>query len=304
MLNAISKTKKNKGLQKAQARTAYLFCLPSMLFIFVFIIIPFSMSVVYSFTNRMLVPRVGRVMEFKGFDNYIKVFTNATSQRAFINTALYALMVVPVIIILGTILAVYVNKQIKGVKYFRAIYFSPQVVTMTVVAVVWSFIFSPGASGLMNSFLKVFGIPPQTWLADSNWALACIALMFIWQSLGLQMIILLGGLQYIPGELYEAALLDGCSTVQKFFYVTIPLLRNTMVYVLVSVTISTLKLFTQVYVLTNGGPRNSTTSVVYLLYKAGFLNNQLGYSSAIAVVFFLIVMVISLVQNYLLKENG
>lgn len=293
----------NKGLRRAQFRTACIFCIPALFFIVLFIILPFSMSVIYSFTDRMLVQRVGKAIEFVGFDNYIKVFTNSMSKRAFVNTGIYAVMVVPAIIVLGTILAVYVNRPLKGVRGFRAIYFSPQVVTMTVVAVVWSFIFSPGSSGLLNSFIGLFGIPPQTWLSNANQALACIAVMFIWQSLGLQMIIILGGLQYIPEELYEAALLDGCNSVQKFFYVTIPLLRNTMVYVIVSVTISTLKLFTQVYVLTNGGPQNSTVSVVYLLYRVGFLNNQLGYSSAIAVVFFLIVMIISLFQNFLLKER-
>ena len=296
-------SKGNKGLQRAQARTAYVLCLPALIFIAIFIILPFSMSVIYSFTDRMLVQRAGKAVEFTGLANYIKVLTNSTSQKAFRNTAIYAVMVVPAIVVLGTVLAVYVNRQLRGVKIFRAIYFSPQVVTMTVVAVVWSFIFSPGSTGLLNSFLGLFGIKAQTWLSDPKWALACIAIMFIWQSLGLQMIIILGGLQYIPEELYEAALLDGCNSVQKFFYVTIPLLRNTMVYVLVSVTISTLKLFTQVYVLTNGGPQNATVSVVYLLYKVGFLNNQLGYSSAIAVVFFLIVMIISLIQNFLIRER-
>lgn len=294
---------KKGGLLRDQARTAKLFCFPAMLFITLFIIIPFLLSIYYSFTNKMLVPRVGRETSFVGLQNYLKVFTNETTRRAFINTGVYALMVVPAIVVLGTILAVLVNRPIKSVKYFRAIYFSPQVVTMTVVAVVWSFIFSPGDSGLMNSILRSFGIAPQTWLQDSKWALFCIAVMYIWQSLGLEMVIILGGLQYISGELYEACDLDGCGPVQKFFYITVPLLKNTMVYVLLSVTINTLKLFTQVYVLTNGGPQDSTVSVVYQLYKVGFMNNQQGYSSAIAVVFFIIVLGISLLQNYLLRDK-
>ncbi|ADK82721.1 binding-protein-dependent transport systems inner membrane component [Sediminispirochaeta smaragdinae DSM 11293] len=295
--------RRSHHIRDGQTATAWLFCAPALLSVFLFYLIPFCLSIAYSFTNKMLVPRIGRSTEFVGVGNYLKIFSNDIAAKAFVNTGLYALMVVPAIMVIGTILAVFVNRQVKGVKTFRAIYFSPQVVTMTVVAVVWSFIFSPGESGLLNSFLGLIGIPPQSWLQNSNQALFCIAVMYIWQSLGLQMIIILGGLQYIPEELYEAGRLDGCSIVQKFLYITVPLLKNTLVYVLISTTINTLKLFTQVYVLTNGGPNHSTTSVVYLLYKAGFINSQLGYSSAIAVVFFLIVLIISLIQNYAMSEK-
>ncbi|ERK00457.1 putative transmembrane permease MsmF [Treponema socranskii subsp. socranskii VPI DR56BR1116 = ATCC 35536] len=298
-----SYSKKLSGLQKSQARTARIYCIPAFLCIFIFYFFPFVLAVFYSFTNKMLVPRMGKPTDFVGLQNYLRLFTNETAAIAFRNTALYALMVVPAVLLLGTILAVFVNKQLTGVKVFRAVYFSPQVVTMTVVAVVWSYIFSPGQAGLLNSFLGVFGIPPQTWLQNGNQALPCLAFMYIWQTLGLEMVIILGGLQYIPHELYEASYLDGCSVAQRFFYITIPMLRNTLVYVLISVTIGSLKLFTQVYVLTNGGPKNATVSVIYLLYKAGFINNQVGYSSAIAVVFFLIVFAVSLMQNHLTKEK-
>ena len=243
----------------------------------------------------------------KGTDgkNYV---TCVTSKPPFDQTTKYLATktfvgVVPAIIILGTLLAVFVNKPLKGVKTFRAIYFSPQIVTMTVVAVVWSFILSPNDTGIMNSLLSKFGIPAQSWLQDSRLALFSIAIMYIWQTLGMEMLIILGGLQYIPLEVYEAADLDGCSGVQRFVRITVPLLKNTMVYVMLSVTINTLKLFTQVYMLTNGGPKNATTSVIYQLYKVGFMNNQQGFSSAIAVVFFVIVLGISLLQNYLMRDK-
>lgn len=291
------------GIRDAQTRTAWLFCAPALIPITLFIILPFCMSIIYSFTNKMLVQKAGKPVVFVGLKNFIKIATSGTAQQAFINTAVYAVLVVPVIILLGTLLAVLVNNSMKGVKLFRTIYFSPQVITMTVVAVVWSFIFSPGADGLMNSVLKVFGLQPQAWLQDSKWALFCIAVMYIWQSLGMQMLIILGGLQFISEDLYEAGRMDGCNASQRFWYITVPMLKNTLVYVLISTTINTLKLFTQVYVLTNGGPKGSTTSVVYLLYKSGFVNNQLGYSSAIAVVFFLIVFAISLIQNRVLGRD-
>ena len=292
-----------RGLKHDQAKVAWLFSAPALVLISLFIFLPFLMSLFYSFTDKMLVMRPGRSVEFVGFENFIKVFTNGTTRQSFINTGIYAIMVVPAIVVLGTVLAVFVNRPGKSVKVFRAIYFSPQVVTMTVVAVVWSFILSPGETGIMNSILRLFGVESKTWLQDPDLALGCLAVMYIWQTLGLEMLIILGGLQYIPGELYEACMLDGCGAVKRFWYVTVPLLRNTMVYVLVSVTIVTLKLFTQVYVLTNGGPSNSTVSVVYQLYRVGFLNNQQGYSSAIAVVFFFIVLAISLLQNYLMREK-
>lgn len=286
-----------------EALTGWLFSAPALIGVAIFMIVPFCMSVVYSFTNKMLVQKPGEPLQFTFLDNYIKLFTNDLAHQAFMNTLLYAVMVVPTTILLGTLLAVFVNSKLRGVKIFRTIYFSPQVVTMTVVAVVWSFIFSSSESGLMNSALQMFGLEPQRWLQDTHWAMFCIAVMYIWQSLGLQMLIVLGGLQYIPEELYEAAYLDGCNTFQKFWRITVPMLKNTLVYVLISTTINTLKLFTQVYVLTNGGPQNATTSVVYLLYKSGFINQQVGYSSAIAVVFFIIVFVISEIQNYIIGKE-
>lgn len=292
---------KKKNLHRSETRTAWLFCMPVIILISVFTIIPFLMSVSYSFTNKLLYPKPNVTTKFIGIQNYLKLLTSSTTMGALKNTFLYSLMVVPAIIILGTVLAVLVNTELKGVKTFRMIYFSPQVVTMTVVAVIWSFFLAPNNYGLVNSFIGLFGIPAQRWLQDKNQALFCIAVMDIWQNLGMQMLIILGGLQYISGELYEAAMMDGCNSWQKFWNITVPGLKYTLIYVSVSMTIGALKLFTQVYVLTNGGPQDSTTTVVYLLYKAGFINGQLGYSSAISVVFFIIVMIISELQNKVLE---
>lgn len=297
------KPQKRSHLHDGEVRTAWMFCAPAIILITIFVIIPFCMSVGYSFTNRMLVPKKGTVLSFVAFQNYIKLFTSSTVLNSFKNTLIYALLVVPTILLLGTLLAMLVNRQVRGVKIFRMIYFSPQVVTMTVVAVVWSFILSSNSEGIMNSVLGLFGIEPQRWLQDSHLALLCIAIMYIWQSLGLQMLIILGGLQYISEDLYEAAVIDGCNSWNKFWNITVPCLKNTLVYVFVSTTIGALKLFTQVYVLTDGGPQNSTTTVVYTLYKAGFINGQLGYSSAISVVFFILVFAISQMQNKILGED-
>ena len=232
-----------------------------------------------------------------------KTFTNKTALQAFWNTFEYTIILVPVVLILATLLALLVNRKAKGVTFFRMIYFSPQVVTMTVVTVIWGFFFSSTADGLFNSILRVFGVPAQKWLQDTTLAMPSIAIMSIWQCVGMQMIIMLGGLQFIPEELYEAGTIDGANTWQQFIYITIPQLKNTLVYVFISNTIYSLKMFTQVYMLTQGGPAGSTTTLVYLMYQEGFTNNRVGYTSAMAVVFFLIVLVVSLIQNKLTEGD-
>ena len=232
-----------------------------------------------------------------------KTFTNKTALQAFWNTFEYTIILVPVVLILATLLALLVNRKAKGVTFFRMIYFSPQVVTMTVVTVIWGFFFSSTADGLFNSILRVFGAPAQKWLQDTTLAMPSIAIMSIWQCVGMQMIIMLGGLQFIPEELYEAGTIDGANTWQQFVYITIPQLKNTLVYVFISNTIYSLKMFTQVYMLTQGGPAGSTTTLVYLMYQEGFTNNRVGYTSAMAVVFFLIVLVVSLIQNKLTEGD-
>lgn len=144
-------SKKKSGLQRGESKAAFLFCTPAVVLALVFIILPFAMSVVYSFTNKQLIPKVGMETAFVGLKNYIEIFTSKVTVLSFKNTFLYALIVVPSVLVIGTVLAVFVNQKIKGVQVFRLIYFSPQVVTMTVVAVIWAFIFSSKSSGLLNS---------------------------------------------------------------------------------------------------------------------------------------------------------
>ena len=298
-----SGAKRRSQMSRAQAKAAWGLSAPAIIIMFLFMILPFFMSVFYSFTDRRLVLNPNKPTKFVGWSNYIKTFTNKTALQAFWNTFEYTIILVPVVLILATLLALLVNRKAKGVTFFRMIYFSPQVVTMTVVTVIWGFFFSSTSDGLFNSILGVFGIPAQKWLQDTSLAMPSIAIMSIWQCVGMQMIIMLGGLQFIPEELYEAGTIDGANTWQQFIYITIPQLKNTLVYVFISNTIYSLKMFTQVYMLTQGGPAGSTTTLVYLMYQEGFTNNRVGYTSAMAVVFFLIVLVISLIQNKLTEGD-
>ncbi|WP_010277575.1 carbohydrate ABC transporter permease [Paenibacillus senegalensis] len=297
------KNKRSNRIADGQATAAWLLSAPSLIIIIIFMIIPFAMSIVYSFTNKMLVANPNNPLQFVGLSNYIRVFTNETAVQAFANTAFFALLFVPFTVVISTILAVFVNRSIKGIGIIRLIYFSPQIVSLTVVAVIWAFIFSPSADGLLNSILQSFGIESQLWLKDPKQAMYSIAVMSIWQAVGMQMIIILGGLQYIPEEIYEAAKVDGAKKWQSFLLITVPMLRNTLNFVIITNTIAALKLFTQVLMLTEGGPQNSTNTVVYFMYNVGFSRNQIGYSSAMAVVFFVIVLIISLIQNKVITKG-
>ena len=303
MSEATLKRKTRPGrLAKSQARAAWGLSAPALVIMFAFMILPFIMAVYYSFTNRQLIMSAKKPMVFTGIDNYIKVFTNSTAQNAFWCTFEYTLILVPCVLVLATLLALLINRKAKGVTLFRTIYFSPQVVTMTVVTVIWRTFFSSGSEGLFNTIAIAFGGEAQNWLQNSSLAIPAIAVMSIWQCLGMQMIIMLGGLQFIPEELYEAGTIDGANTWQQFIYITVPQLKNTLVYVFISNTIYSLKLFTQVYMLDDRLPKD-VTSLVYLMYDAGFTDKRVGYASALAVVFFIMVLAISLIQNKITERD-
>jgi multiple sugar transport system permease protein len=217
---------------------------------------------------------------------------------------IFALIVVPVQTILALGMALIVNKNLKGVKIFRTAYFMPTVTTMVVVSVVWSFMYNP--QGIINSFMQAITLGKWEtidFLKNSSWAFPAIMLMSIWQGAGFQMLIFLAGLQEIPKMLYEASTIDGANKLKQFFYITLPQLKNTTTFVLISTTILSLRLFDQIKMMTNGGPNNSTYTVILHLYNSGFTKQKVGYASAMTVVFFVIVLIISIIQRLLLREQ-
>jgi multiple sugar transport system permease protein len=276
---------------------------PALLLLIGFLIIPFIMAIIFSFTTKRLVSPLPT--KFVGLDNYVRLFADQAFWQALRNTAVFAGIVVPVQSGLGLLLAILVNRKIPGRNIFRGIYFMPVVIPMVVVCVVWYFVLNY-PEGLLNTFVKIltFGkAGPYDWLRNPSLALPTIILISIWQGVGFQMVVYLAGLQSIPEELYEASRIDGASAWQQFIHVTFPCLRNTHIFVLVTTTILAFKLFTQVEVLTQGGPRGGTNTVVRYIYVAGYRELRIGYASAEAVIFVLIVLVVSILQRILLKEE-
>ncbi|MCA9934210.1 MAG: sugar ABC transporter permease [Anaerolineales bacterium] len=293
------------GWRKSENRLAWLFASPALFFLFMFVFLPFVMAFVFAFTNQRLVPGPNPT-EFVGLRNFIRLVNDQRFIRALLNNFLFVMIVVPVQTVMALLLAVLINQKLRFVNFFRTIYFSPVAITMVVVSVVWAFLYEANASGTINQFVNFvsFGlIEPQDWLGNPNLAFGAIMLLSIWQGVGFQMVIFLAGLQEIPYSLYEAAQIDGANVIQQFFNVTLPMLRNTTLFVVISTTILAFQLYAQVEVLTRGGPQNATQTMVFYTKVMGFEQGRIGYASAITVIFFLIVLGISLVQRAILSEE-
>ncbi len=254
-------------------------------------------------------PKYDDFREWKTFDllgkRRVLIAKDPTFMQALVNTTIFVLVIVPGQGGLALLMALLVNQRLRGMNIFRTIYFSPVVTSMAVIAIVWKFLYNP-EDGLINRFLTniSFGhITPPGWLIDADTALLAIIILSAWQAAGFQMVIFLAGLQGIPDVLYEAASIDGANTWQKFRFVTLPQLRNTTIFVIISTTILAFRLFTQIDVLTKGGPNDSTVTVVFYAVEQGFRQQNIGYGSAITIVFFVIVMVIALVQRVVLRSE-
>ena len=226
--------------------------------------------------------------------------------RALINTILFVVVVAPLQGGLALILAVRINQPIRGINIFRTIYFMPVVVSMVIVAMLWRFIYD-GQNGLLNTVLNALSLgtfQPVDWLGNSNTALPALIVMSVWQGVGFHMVIWLAGLQNIPTTLYEAASVSGANSWQKFRFVTWPGLRNTAIFVLVIITMQGFSLYTQVQVMTRGGPLDSTQSVVFQSVIRGFERQDIAGGSAISVIFFLMVLSVSLIQTFLTRDRS
>lgn len=283
---------KTSKIQQRKNFWGYLFIAPNFLGFLVFMLIPILMSLYYSFTNYDVITKA----EFVGFENYINLFQDSQFIVALRNTLWYCILTVPAGIILSLLLAVLFNRQIPGIGIFRTFTFIPVITSMVAVSLVWTMLYEDNG-GLLNTILTHFNLPPVHWLTDVNMAMISIAIMSVWKSLGYNMTIFLAGLQGVPHDLYEAATIDGANSVQKFFKITIPMIGPTTYFVTLMSLISSLQVFDQVNIMTNGGPVNATKTVAMYLYEYGFNYYKMGYACAAAYVLFVLVFIISLIQN-------
>ncbi|MCC6496509.1 MAG: sugar ABC transporter permease [Propionibacteriaceae bacterium] len=272
---------------------------PAGVLIITFLLIPIGLTFVLAFTNaRLISPEPAR---FIGVANFTRLFDNETFWRSLINTVVFALVIVPFQSALALGLALLINVKMRGVNFFRTVFFLPVVTSMVVVSMLWMFMYQP--NGLINALLAKAGVQGPDWLGDPRTALIALILMSAWQACGFHMVIWLSGLQTIPADLYEAASLDGAGPWQQFVHVTWPGLRQTAIFILITITIAAFSLFTQVNIMTQGGPLDSTSTVVFMAVRTGFQQQQTGYAAAISLVFFVIVLAVSLLQRYLTRDK-
>lgn len=238
-----------------------------------------------------------------GVANYETLVTDAAFRESLKITAIYTVCFVPLLFVLSLGLALLVNQGLRLTGFFRSAFFAPFMVSLVVASIVWSFMLQDPA-GAINSILGLFGVAPQPWLGSTRLALASVVLVTLWQSVGYSMILFLTGLQDIPRVYYEAAVIDGAGAWRQFRSITLPLLRPTSVFVLVISLIGALQLFDPIFVMTGGGPAGSTTTAVFYIYETAFEFLQLGYASALSVVLFLLIFVISLVQLRIFRHES
>ena len=258
----------------------------------VFTLYPIGFSLYLSFHEwAILSPE----KPFVGLQNYIELFTSREFWRTLGNTTLYTLGVVPIGAGVSLGLALLLNRKLAASGFFKTAFFLPALTSTIAVSIVWLWLYDAN-NGLLNLILRTIGLKPVPWLISSKTALLSIVIMMIWKNAGYHMIMFLAGLQGIPETYYEAAQIDGANGWQKFRYITWPMIRPVLAFVLVTNTIFTFQSFEQVYTMTGGGPSQSTSMVVFYLYQRAFEFQEMGYASAVSWVIFIILIILTVVQ--------
>ncbi|KXU21407.1 sugar ABC transporter permease [Clavibacter nebraskensis] len=288
--------------RRRQALIAWGFCLPFVAVFAVFMLVPLVSSFAMSFTDfRATDIRSPFAVDFTGLDQYAKLFTDATFLRSIGVTAFFVVVGIPVTMVTALALALALNSgRGRIVSFFRVGFYAPVVTSIVAVSVVWRYILLP--DGLLNSALAVVGITGPNWLSDTTWALPSLVAMAVWRNVGTLMIIFLAGLQAVPEEVQEAAVMDGASPWRRLISVTLPLLRPTLLLGSVLISVGFLQFFEEAFVMTRGGPLDSTLSVAYYTYRQfGF--GEYGLASASSYVLFLAIALLSLLQFRLLRSK-
>ena len=275
----------------------YLFLMPAFVILGVFFFIPFFQTFLLSFNDYSNIYSA----EYIGLQNYITLFKSPIFYKVMLNTFLYLILTVPILVTVSLFLAILINQKIRGVTLYKILIYFPVIVSIVVAAIAFKWLYAQ--HGILNYGLSVIGISPIGWITDPKYSLISVALVTIWKGLGYYMMIYLAALMSVPNDLYEACDIDGANFFQKHLTVTIPQIMPTVALVSTISAISALKVFAEIYVMTKGGPLNSSKTIVYYIYERAFENLDLGYSSALAVILLIIVMAFSLVNILFFEKN-
>lgn len=297
-----STVKKSKSVKSKKWRIfliGFTFCLPAILFFTLFKYIPIINSFWLSFYNYNPISQ-----SFSGLDNYERLLGDTVFWQSLINTSIIVVSVTTLGTLIGYIFALMFRSGVKGSKFFRTIYFLPVLTSVTVISLVWKILYNPASLGFsFNGFLKLLSIPPQGFLSDPHQALGALTLPLIWQIAGYNMVIFIAALDGIDGEILEAAQVEGANFWQQLRYIIIPSTRYAISIVVILAIMRTFRVFVPVYVMTFGDPNHATETIATWLYKQAFRFWEMGYGSAIAVVLFLIIMVLTIIQLVLMREK-
>ncbi len=277
--------------------TGWLFISPMVLGFTCFLLMPMGMAFYMGFTDW---PLLGE-SSFVGLDNYRALLSDKTFWKVLGNTFTFSAGLVPLNIVLALLLALLLSKSMPGMGFFRTAIFTPVITSLIVWSIVWKYMLATD-SGFINQLLQVFGIQGPAWLYDPDLAMPAVIVTSVLKNVGLNMVLFIAALQQVPAHLYEAARLDGAGRTRTFFQVTLPMIAPTVFLTVIMTVIGSLKVFGQIYVMTQGGPSNSTKVLVYYIWELAFKLYDLGYASSAATVLFCIIMAFTLIQWHLRKR--
>jgi putative chitobiose transport system permease protein len=304
----INQLKPKNWLFIQQRLTPYLFLLPALILLGLTVFYPAIQAFYLSFTRYEV---IGETPQWIGLANLIRLGKDAVFWKTLENTFLYLVGVVPILVITPLGLAILVNQKLRGMNWFRAAYYTPVVISMVVAGIAWKWLYAE--NGLLNQVLKTLGIFPDgiPWLTSPAKifgiipiSLASVMAVTVWKGLGYYMVIYLAGLQSIPADVYEAAAIDGSDGIRKHWDITIPLMQPYLALVAVISAISATKVFEEVFIMTQGGPLNSSKTIVYYLYEQAFSNLEITYACTIGLVLFLIILSLSILRLVINRQSG
>jgi len=280
-------------------RTGHIFVFPYVVFFLLFAAYPLVFSLILVFHRWNIVTP----MEWVGFKNFVRLLNDPLFAKAIGNTLLFLAVHIPLQIVVALLFALLLNTRIAARGAFRAIFFLPVVVSGVVVTILWQQVYAYD-NGILNAIALSLGLPRVPWIIDPSMAMPSIALMATWKNVGIYIVLFLVGLQNIPKELYESASLDGADSIRRFFYITIPMLNPSMILVVVLSTIGGFSLFIEPYVMTGGGPMQSTLSAMLYIYNQAFYFGHMGYAATLGFVFAVMILAVVLLQKRLLEREA